>query len=141
MAVWKRRAIELFPELRQEVQEPHFTPYMLFFELLPMERLALEEDNNILLRRIFGFSEWCMAQKTEDLWNSAGVCFYEHIFDCGRHLWPVVVQWLSPTVVHQSWPLWEARLNLSDLEKIRELIERRTKHLYRDLEMGDAKES
>jgi hypothetical protein len=131
MAVWRRRALELFPELRHEIQGADSTPYSLFFELLPMARTAHETENIDLLRRIYTFAEWCMAQKAKDLWNSAGVCFYEHVFDWGKGQWPNVVPWLSPYVIHCCWTLWEARLEPPELERLRLVIERRTKHLYR----------
>ena len=132
MAVWKRKAIEDFPELRQDLQDAAFTPYMLFFELLPMVRAAHETENSVLLRKLYGYAAWCMDQNAEDLWNAAGVCFYEHLFDMSKHDWPKIIPWLSPTVIHACWSLWEARLDPPELEKLRQLIDGRTKHLYQD---------
>src|SRR5438552_15545583 len=81
LAVWRRKALELFPELRSEFQRPESSIYTVFFELLPMVRQAHDGNDVDLLRRIYGFAEWCLEQTAKDLWNAAGVAFYEHLFD------------------------------------------------------------
>jgi len=35
MAVWRRKALELFPELRNDLNSNKYAPYNLFVELLP----------------------------------------------------------------------------------------------------------
>ena len=132
MAAWRRRAVELFPELRDELQERDFTIYMLYFELLPMVREAHDRDDGESLLRIYGFAEWCMHQTAKDLWNSAGVCFYEHLFDIPKYR-SKVVAWMSPFVIEQCMGLWEFRLSPAELEKVNELIANRSEHRYRDL--------
>jgi hypothetical protein len=122
MAAWRRRAIELFPDLHQELQDVEFTPYLLFFELLPLARTAHESDNTSILKNVYAFAEWCMCQNATDLWNAAGVCFYEHLFDGSKRGWPKVVPWISPKIIRECWPLWEARLDLSDIAALRHLI-------------------
>lgn len=122
MSVWRKKAIELFPELRQELHDHQFNPYSLFFELLPLVRTAHEVNDQQLLKKIYGFAEWCLKQSAKDLWNPAGVCFYEHLFDCAKVEWPMRIPWLSPAVIRNCWPLWEARLDPTDLEKLRVLI-------------------
>ena len=44
MAAWRRRALELFPQLRAELQQPDYSIYMLFFDLLPTVREAHDAD-------------------------------------------------------------------------------------------------
>jgi hypothetical protein len=81
MSAWRRKAIELFPDLRSEVEDPDATIYSVFFALLPRCREAHDRDDTSELEKIYGFAEWCASQKAKDLWNSAGVAFYEHLFD------------------------------------------------------------
>jgi hypothetical protein len=128
LAAWRRRALATFPELRVEIQRPEFTIYSLFFELLPMVRSAHERDDGETLRRIYGFAEWCFSQKAKDLWNAAGVAFYEHLFDEKAYR-DDILSWLSPHVINGCWGLWEARLTRSHFEELRESLAKNRKRL------------
>jgi hypothetical protein len=123
-------ALALFPDLRYDVQRPDFSIYMLFFDLLPMSREAHKAGDHEMLRRIYGFSEWCFEQKAEDMWNAAGVAFYEHLFDDHPSLWADIVQWLSPQVIEKCWMLWEWRLSAKELAEVKRLIEDRRRYRY-----------
>ena len=81
MSVWRRKAIESFPELRDELQDPEFTPMMVMFELLPMVCNAHRDGNDALARKIYQYTEWCARQRPAILWNAAFVGFYEHLVD------------------------------------------------------------
>jgi hypothetical protein len=125
MANWRRKALALFPDLRRDVQRPDFSIYTLFFELLPKSREAHKAGDDESLRRIYGYAEWCFQQRAKDMWNAAGVAFYEHLFDDHPSLWPEVVQWLSPPVIQGVWGLWEWRISAEDLARVKRLIEAR----------------
>jgi hypothetical protein len=129
MAAWRERAITLFPELKQELNLKEYSVYQLLFDLLPRLEKAHSDGNERFLKRAYGFASWCAAQKTKDLWNAAGVAFYEHVFDRWnqRHL---VVPWLSPQVIADSWGLWEMRLNRSQLDELKSLFAKRREHKY-----------
>ena len=81
MSVWRRKAIDLFPDLRNELQSGELSTYLLFGELLSKLCEAHQTDDETTLKAIYGFAEWCSKQKAEHLWNAAGVSFYEHVFD------------------------------------------------------------
>ncbi len=130
MASWRRKMLTWFPDLRREAQRPDFTVYSAFFELLPLVREAHKAGDRETLRRVYGFAEWCFAQKAKDLWNAAGVAFYEHLFDSHRSLWSEFVQWLSPQVVEGCWGLWEWRLSAEELAEVRRLLAESRKPLY-----------
>jgi hypothetical protein len=130
VANWRRKALALFPDLRHDVQRRDFSVYMLFFELLPMCRQAHKAGDDEALRRIYGFVEWCFEQKAKDMWNAAGVAFYEHLFDDHPSLWPEVVQWLSPLVIEGVWGLLEWRLSAEELAEVKRLIEGRRQRRY-----------
>jgi hypothetical protein len=93
--------LTLFPELSREAERPDFTVYDAFLELLPRVRAAHQDSDTEALRRIYAFAEWCLEQKDKNLWNPAGVGFYEHLFDSHRSLWPEMVRWLAPGVVKE----------------------------------------
>jgi hypothetical protein len=122
VAVWRRRALELFPELRRDLTERGYTAYSLFTDLKPLLRESLDRGDAEVVRRIFAFAEWCAAQTAQPLWNAAGVAFYEHLFD-----YPVyserVVAWLSPAVVSTHWGLWEATVSPGEWARVAPLLE------------------
>jgi hypothetical protein len=117
MSTWRRKAIESFPDLRHELEKPETTIYLLFFDLLPRVREAHVRADTNELQRIYDFARWCFLQKANDLWNAAGVAFYEHLVDEPITL-RAIPRWLQPDVFEGCKALFEARL--SD-EQFREL--------------------
>jgi hypothetical protein len=97
MATWRRRAIELFPDLQPELNSPEYTIYSLFVDLSSAMREAHRADDDERLANIYGFAEWCARQRSQPLWNSAGVVFYEHVFDEPR-LSEAVAAWLPADI-------------------------------------------
>jgi hypothetical protein len=134
MAAWRRKVLDQFPQLKAEASRPGFSVYSAFFELLPMVREAHLDGDTELLKRIYGFAEWCMRQPNKELWNPAGVAFYEHLFDSHPSIWHEIVCWLSPEVIKNCDSLWEWRLTQADSMKVRELIANRRQPLYQQLE-------
>jgi hypothetical protein len=130
MATWRRIALELFPDLEQELRTPLSSPYLLFMELVPRMHQAARDEDEETLRTIFSFAEWALHQPDNDVHNSAGVSFYEHVFDGPPRDWSVIVEWISPHAGEQVVSLWETMLQPSHLAAVRELLRRRTRHRY-----------
>ena len=130
VASWRRKVLTFFPDLRREAERPDFNVYSAFFELLPRVREAHQAGDTESQRRIYGFAEWCFEQPSKELWNPAGVAFYEHLFDSHRSLWPEFVRWLSPWVVEGCWGLWECRLLAEEIAEVRNLLAACRKPLY-----------
>jgi hypothetical protein len=120
VAVWRRKADALLPELRGDYEPP--TPYGLFFALLPLVRDAHRRDDTDLVPRAYAYAQWCWhQQRGNDLKNAVSVAFYEHLFDD----WSVreeVVAWLHPTIATEAMPLWESRLPPDKLAEVRRLL-------------------
>src|SRR5690349_9906444 len=133
MSTWRRKAIALFPELRNHtsLDDPEYTIYMLFFDLLPMSREAHQTQNDELLRRIYGYAEWCSHQPQKELWNPAAVAFWEHAFD-QRQVWHAIIPWLSPFVIEQITPLWSGLTLTSEWDEVKALIADCKQHFYRE---------
>jgi hypothetical protein len=111
MAAWKRKALQLFPELRADINGSDYSIYMLFFDLLPGVGEAHELGNEEELAKIYGYAEWALHQRSEDLWNAAGVAFYEHLLEGNKKsMWPMILSWLSPFVLRECEGLWEGRI-------------------------------
>jgi hypothetical protein len=92
MSTWRRKALELFPDLRNEIQHGEATIYTVFFVLRPRCHRAHLAQDVAELQKIYDYAEWCFRQKAKDLWNAAGVAFYEHLGDEAAtrdemHLW------------------------------------------------------
>lgn len=114
--------MELFPDLRRDLTEQDSSVYSLFFDLKPLLRDAFDRDDAELVRRIFGFAEWCAAQTAQPLWNAAGVAFYEHLFDYPAYS-EHVVPWLSSVVVYTHWWLWEAMVSPAEWARVAPWLE------------------
>src|SRR5262249_30412834 len=114
--------MEMFPQIRPDSTRRDEPAYWLFFELKPMLRDALDVGDEDLVRRIFGFAEWCSAQTAKPLWNAAGVAFYEHLFDYPAYS-ERMVPWLSPAVVYAHWRLWEAMVSRAEWARVAPWLE------------------
>jgi len=80
MEDWKAKLIKLIPEEREE-WESEFSIYLAFGTIFGLVVDAARDSNDDLLGRCFAFAQWCFDQEEKDLWNSAGVSFYEHLAD------------------------------------------------------------
>lgn len=122
MEEWRSRAIENFPELRAELldTEEIFSPYALWFELLPLATDAHRVADDDLLRRIYGYASWSYAQGG-DLENAVAVSFYEHLLD-ERWMRPVALPWLNARVVRDVRHLWSDRLSAEEMREVELLI-------------------
>jgi hypothetical protein len=118
MSAWRRKALELFPDLRSDIEAPDATIYSVFFELLPRCREAHDQANTAELQKIYGFAEWCASQKTKDLWNAAGVAFYEHLADSNRTL-EAMPRWVRRPIFEDIAGLLEARVGPARMAELR----------------------
>ena len=123
MAAWRQRALELFPNLKNDLNRPDYTIYSLFFDLLSAVQQAHRQGDQDRLTAIYGFATWCARERAQPLWNAAGVAFYEHLFD-EPWMRQQVPPWLPADVRAEFGGLWEARLSASDLAQVRGLLAR-----------------
>jgi hypothetical protein len=119
---WRIRAIETFPELSVELNDSSeiFSPYALWFELLPLATEAHRAADDDLLRRIYGYASWSHEQGG-DLANAAAVSFYEHLLD-ERWMRPLALPWLNARVIRDVRTLWADRLSAEEMQEIDVLI-------------------
>jgi hypothetical protein len=81
MSTWRKKAIEISPELRKDFEDPDFEIYSVFSELLTILENSFKAKDLEKIENIFSYAEWCFRQKEQKLWNAAGVSFYEHLGD------------------------------------------------------------
>lgn len=79
MSSWRQKAIECLTESRKDFEDYGTSIYTAFSELLPAAVNFHRTNRSDRLQKIYDFAEWCFQQKTRDLWNAAGVSFYEHL--------------------------------------------------------------
>src|SRR6266436_4248595 len=96
MEGWRQKALETLPESRGRLEDERevVSPYALWFDVLPRGREAHRVGDDEYLARAYGLAEWCRSQPEQEIWNSVGVAFYEHLFD-EPWMRPLVPRWLS----------------------------------------------
>ncbi|BCM89889.1 hypothetical protein IAD21_01739 [Abditibacteriota bacterium] len=118
MSTWRRKALELFPDLRPEIQRGGTTIYTVFFDLLSRCQQAHRENNEEELRKIYGYAQWCFEQKAKDLWNAAGVAFYEHLVDQSETR-DAMKKWITPQIFEDIAVLLEFRIGSEEFAKLK----------------------
>src|SRR5689334_15014008 len=81
MSTWRQKAISCLPEFRTDFENPKTSIYGVFIEMLPALIEAHKRQDTDRMQSIYDYAEWCFSQKEKDLWNAAGVSFYEHLGD------------------------------------------------------------
>ncbi|WP_207512419.1 DUF7674 family protein [Longitalea luteola] len=119
MSTWRKKAIECAPELRTAFQAANLTPYTVFMELLPVARQAHIDNDSERLERIYSFAAWCLKQKDKELWNAAGVGFYEHLVDT-EETFQQLTNWVTKEIYVEVRELLYQR---ADDEQIKRLDE------------------
>ena len=117
MRFWRKKAIECLPESRKDFEDPHASIYLVFSELLSAA-INFHKINNIdRLQKIYDFAEWCFRQKEKDLWNAAGVAFYEHLGDYSETR-QEMRRWVKPNIYSDIRGLLELRLSKEEMKQI-----------------------
>ena len=84
MSKWRREASERLPELQPLVASKFVdNPMMLWIELNQEfeRRCELEPPPLDLLRRVWGYCEWCLEHGSDDVRTAAALGFCEHLID------------------------------------------------------------
>jgi hypothetical protein len=84
------------------------------------------------LGRARGFAEWCLHQKSKDISNAAGVCFYENLFDDPK-LSNSVIPWLGSFVVENCKDLWRGKISVVEIQKLKSSITDKDSRLRRNV--------
>jgi hypothetical protein len=106
--------------------DEHKTPMLLFFDLMPVFRDAYRSDDQSKLLRIFAFAEWCARHPNKDIWNAAGVAFYEHLFDHGEAP-ERILPWISAETYADVRGLFAWRLGAQAADNIENAMRLRKK--------------
>jgi hypothetical protein len=117
MSTWRKKAIECLPEEKKELENPTASIYAAFREILGVLPLAHLNNDHERLKKIYAFAEWCFRQKEKDLWNAAGVSFYEHLGD-HEAVFEQMHNWVSREIYQEIRGLLELRIINNMLKKL-----------------------
>lgn len=108
MSKWRRLAIEVFPDQRQEFQRSETTIYGVLGYLRGMLPEYHKTNDLKQLQKIYGYAEWCWSQwnRSYYLGNAAGVGFYEHLVDNPVTL-EAIPYWVKPYIFKDMMGLFE----------------------------------
>jgi hypothetical protein len=124
MSLWRRHALELLPELRQQITDPDVDSiYALFRELSWLAGRAVDNEERDLLRRIMEYAVWCYRHRSHDVRNAVRVVFYESL---GGNLKVVFAarEFIPDDVLAGMWDLWEHILSEQEFEDLSALLGR-----------------
>lgn len=129
MSTWRRKAEALFPELSTGLSAAGNELFDFFGALEEIAIAAHANDDDSTLRRVHGFAEWCLHH-SGNLWNEAGIGFYENLFDVVP--WEQVVPWLSPFAVGEIKKTWALGVNGERVPDFERLVKGRREFKYRE---------
>ncbi|MBL8557494.1 MAG: hypothetical protein JNM47_02145 [Hyphomonadaceae bacterium] len=124
---FREKAQELVPdEYRSAVfYGENQTPMSVFFEVLPAVRQAHQAKDEAKLRSIYTFAAWCHDQPEQDIWNAAGVSFYEHLFEADNEAdWPDLMRFMGQSTWRTVLTLTEGRISSDQFERLKLLRSR-----------------
>ncbi|MEQ1932077.1 MAG: hypothetical protein ABL957_16310 [Parvularculaceae bacterium] len=108
---WRSLAKALLPSVLESFDrsDPNGGPMRFFFEVLPEFQSALQSNDEPRLVAALEFARWSLAQPEKELWNAAGVAFWELLFDDWKQS-ARVAAWIPPDVICLVDGLWRFRL-------------------------------
>ena len=128
---WQVLARALLPEIfRVLFADEQWNPgcsdslMQFFFVLTPVVKQAHLSRDEEFLFRVHAFADWCMRQPEQEIFNPAGVAFYENLFDDRPH--DEAISWISPTVFADIEELLGFRLGAERFAKVKAAYAKRT---------------
>ena len=132
MSAWRKKAIDCAPELREEFEKSDTNLYKVFAELMPILKAAHMSRDLERLEKIYDFAEWCFRQKDKNLWNAAGVSFYEHLGDTDE-TFSVFTTWIKKELYADIRGLLYQRLDDLKLKKLDEYYKWKEAEVKREI--------
>jgi hypothetical protein len=84
MSTWNKEAVARLPELEYMIGHLNFdSPMMLWIELrMKFDQLCEQRPQDLdLLRRIWGYADWCLTHPSADVRTAVVAAFCEHLLD------------------------------------------------------------
>lgn len=84
MQEWKRKALEILPEIKDDILESDNPMYLWIMVVLAFDEAYEEPRNESFIKRVYDYEEWCLEQDEgetaeEHLPTCVVTAFWEHI--------------------------------------------------------------
>ena len=86
MQEWKRKALEILPEIKDDISESDDPMYLWIMIVLAFDEAYEEPRNESFIKRVYDYEKWCLTQPehagetaAEHLLTCVAICFWEHI--------------------------------------------------------------
>jgi len=133
MEAWQSKALELFPELREKIEEQS-APMGLWIELtFALEHVYEEKPlNDERVGKFYDYAAWCFGQTQTDsaetdLGSAVAVCFIEHI-PLHRGISDDAYRWMSAGSFHGFENLFRYHLSDEEYKKFATEFHAKKKH-------------
>ena len=128
MSLWRREAINCFPELHREIANAENTT-MVWFELwYHLFEPAYQKDppDTAMIARVYGYAYWSLGHRSSDVLTSAIVSFYEHLPN-NSQMRRDMPRWISQETFDTLWFAWEYTTKQDFTEFRREFVENKSR--------------
>ncbi len=108
MSLWRREAIEGFPELHREIANAENIT-ILWLELwYHLFEPAYQKDppDRAMIARVYDYANWSLRHRSSDVLTSAIVSFYEHLPN-NNQMRRDMPRWISQETFDMLWFAWE----------------------------------
>ena len=84
MQEWKRKALEILPEIKDDILESDNSMYLWIMIVLAFDEAYEEPRNESFIKCVYDYEEWCLTQHKgetadEHLPTCVATAFWEHI--------------------------------------------------------------
>ncbi len=107
MSLWRREALERFPELRQEIADVNGVGWVWFELWYGLFKPAYEKEppDMEMVARLYEYAHWCLVHRNIHVRTAVVIDFYEKLPDDNR-MRRDMPRWLSQEdfdILHFAW--------------------------------------
>jgi len=108
MSLWRREAIERFPELHRGIADADRVGWAWFELWYGLFKPAYEKDppDTKIIARIYDYARWCLTHRNIDVRTAVILDFYENLSSDSR-MWRDMPRWISQDDFDMLYFAWE----------------------------------
>lgn len=125
MSAWRRKAIEMFPHLRNLLNDSQTSVGIVFGDIEERLEGLYKQGKLTEVKKCFDFVEWCYQQKNApDLHSAASVFYCDHVGYDDEIIREVLVKFLNPSIFSQMENYFRNRLSNKKVNKIKKMLQK-----------------
>lgn len=121
MSAWRRKSLELLPELKFLI-ETSTSPMAMWIDLHLEFDDAMKNNQTEFAERFLQLAAWCISEKAGPLPNhtstAAALAFYEHLPEKAEY-WQHLPKWFSKHQFNELLPIFSYHLSSKKLEHLK----------------------